>query len=114
MRFSAIAASAPCWYASPVDPHVQIVHSGSARGGYSDFVLALRASLRLLSPLRFGSLHLLPWMACMLALQEQMPVTEKSLFLEIPLSNIRIKHRDWRSTMYKYYDVVSAPVAATC
>ena len=74
--------AAPCWCASPIDPHVHFVHCGSRqlllallyllhpcsrpRGGYSDSVLALRASLWLLSPLRFGSLHLLPWMACML------------------------------------------------
>jgi hypothetical protein len=34
MHFSAIAALAPCWYASPVDPHVLLVHSGSPRGAF--------------------------------------------------------------------------------
>ena len=33
-----------------------------------------------------GRLYLLPWMACMLVLQEQKPATEKSLFLEAPLN----------------------------
>ena len=56
------------------------------RGGYSDYVLTLRASLRLLSPLRFGSLHLLPWMACMLFLQEQKTVTKKITIFRAPLS----------------------------
>ena len=56
-----------------------------ARSGYSGFALALRASLWLLSPLRSGSLLLLPRMACMQALQEQKPVAKKSLFLEVPL-----------------------------
>jgi hypothetical protein len=31
-------------------------------------------------------LHLLPWMACMQALQEQMPATKKSELIEVPLS----------------------------
>ena len=52
LSFSAIAASAPC-----SNPHVLPIHCGSARGGYSGGALALRASLWLLSPLRFGSLH---------------------------------------------------------
>jgi len=56
--FSLIAALAPCWCASPVVPHVLFIHSGSPRGSYSGFALALRASLWLLSPLRSGSLLL--------------------------------------------------------
>jgi hypothetical protein len=32
---------------------------------------------------------LLPWMACMQALQEQKPVTKKSLFFEAPIQFLR-------------------------
>ena len=83
--FSAIAAvaswplllAAPCSNTQSIrdahgagPPHVCHIHCGSLRGGYSGFALALRASRWLLSPLRSGSLHLLPWMACMSVLQE--------------------------------------------
>jgi len=33
-------------------------------------------------------LHLLPWMACMQALQEQKPVTKKSELIEIPIKSL--------------------------
>jgi hypothetical protein len=64
------------------------VHSGSPRGGYSGFALALRASRWLLSPLRSGSLQLLPWMAYKPVLQEQKQITKKLLFLEAPYAGL--------------------------
>jgi len=42
--------------------------------------------------LLWGHLYLLPWMACMQALQEQKPVTKKSELIEAPLDREAINH----------------------
>jgi len=66
------------------DDHVTDFCSCKIGIQYLLYISSVWALLWLLSPLRFDSLALLPWMACMQALQEQKPVTKKLLFLEAP------------------------------